>query len=133
MSDQPERAAAEIALPIGDADLIWRRVPFSWYHVREDRPQSCAFDDSEDGTPTSATLVVGAPDPAAYLRSVGAPETTGIASVHVGFIRQLGLDVVLSPDDTGRDPHHVYIVGAKTQSRTRKLAKSARWVRRPMP
>jgi hypothetical protein len=95
--------------------------------------QSNAFTDSSDGSPMSmsATLVVEGGEVESYLRATAAKEGTGVVELSVSYLRGLGLQVVRSADPTGRDPSHVSVIGEKTKSVQRALAKGATWILRP--
>jgi hypothetical protein len=116
---------------IPDGARVWRRVPAALYVVEQGRPQSNAFTDSSDGSPMSATLVVEGAEVESYLRATAAKEGTGVVELSVSYLRGLGLQVVRSADSTGRDPSHVSVIGEKTKSVQRALAKGATWILRP--
>jgi hypothetical protein len=53
----------------------------------------------------------------------------GLASITAGLARQCGLGVVRRPID--KDPAHAEVIGQKTKSASRKLAKGSKWEELP--
>lgn len=113
---------------IADPCALWRRVPP--YHIifddnlRRFHPTSAAFDDDADGSSMSillGDLVIAAgrgPD------EVLAGHTNfSLAAVTAGFARSLGLGAVRDP--LPFEPAHGLLVGNKTKSVKRALAKGA--------
>jgi hypothetical protein len=110
---------------------LWRRIPL--YHVifddnlRRFRPTSAAFDDDPDGSSTSVVLgelvFAGGRGPNEVL--AGHPNFA-LAAITAGFARSLGLAVVRDP--LPFEPAHALLVGDKTKSVKRALAKAATWI-----
>ena len=109
---------------LDDGLIILRRVRD--YEVLED----------EDGRPrpSSQAFIQGGPDGnvSVYLASETTPERitrdfrgTYIAEVEISTIRGQGLDVERDPIEG--DPGHCNIIGRKTRSRTRAIARNSRW------
>lgn len=110
---------------VGDDEEIWRRIPVDMViqdsATNELRPQSGMFGDSRDGSPMSAHR-------AQCYGSPGEANTGGylLVGLTVRCLRTLRLGVATRP--TTADPGHVWIVGNKTASIKKKLAKHAYWV-----
>lgn len=108
---------------------MWRRIP-NWpdFVVRdrgtgEPRPSSMAFKDDRDGDPTSVYLA----DEALTTDAVMAGhEGFGLAAITAEVVHACGLDVVRRAEPGF--PYHAVLVGPKTDSVARKLARAATWV-----
>lgn len=116
---------------IADDSALWRRIPPKWV-VPDDnrgglRVSSAAFDNSEDGTPTSVHLADVASSigrgPADILqRFVG----YGLASLTSGQARGCGQAV--GRDPLPDDPTHGFIAGPKPRSVKKRLSSACVWV-----
>jgi hypothetical protein len=109
-----------------DAEL-WRRIP-PW-HIHDDvklgrvRPASAAFDDDPDGQPMSVTLGAESSGPEYVLAG---HERFALAAITAGQARACGLRVVRDP--LPDNPAHALVIGRKTESVMRRLARGAAWV-----
>jgi len=116
-----------------DGEVLYRRVPSDQWHWPEDRPQSGAFDDSPDGSPMSVAvqskLLAAGLQPRDLI--VNHPKF-GLVSFTAGSARQLGFAVTADPPVAG-EPGHGWVVGKKTTSRKRQLAKACQMEVRPLP
>lgn len=117
---------------IPDADELWRRVPDTPQHIVRDQNRGCyrvssaAFDDDADGEPMSVVLAAEGGSPEAMLRGhVG----YGVVGFEAGLTRSRQQVVVRDP--LPDQPAHALVVGRKTDSVRRALARAARWVVRP--
>ncbi|MCH8844244.1 MAG: hypothetical protein IID61_14890 [SAR324 cluster bacterium] len=114
---------------IDDASEVWRRIPPNHFYYDEDlrlvRPQSSAFCNHPDSSPMSVVLVEKGRniDRAKVLEGHGG---YGLVSFSVGFARSLGQGVTREP--TSHEPDHAHVVGKKTTSIKRKLAKKSKWI-----
>ncbi|MBI2930471.1 MAG: hypothetical protein HYY16_02370 [Planctomycetes bacterium] len=117
------------ALP--DTAVLWRRVHPKWIVADESprgyRLSTAAFDDDPEGGPTSVILaddiIAAGGSPAnALLRH---PEHA-LVSITAGDARKAGQKVAREP--LADQPSHAVIVGNKTYSVKRSLARAARWV-----
>ncbi len=126
-------SAAEDAddLTIPDDAVVWRRVPP--YHVIYDdnlgrhRPTSDAFKDDPDGEPMSVALADSCDEPATVLQG---HEGFALAGMTAGFLRQHSQKIVRKP--TPEEPWHAVVIGKKTDSLRKKLAKLPEiWVVNP--
>lgn len=119
---------------IADESVLWRRIPPRWAVLDENRGglrvSSAAFDNSDDGTPTSVHLAEVASAvglrPADILQRY---DGYGMASLTAGQARGCGQAV--GPDALPDDPTHGYIAGPKPKSVKRRLAAAAVWVISP--
>lgn len=102
---------------------MWRRIP-PWHFPKpgQARPNSPAFDDDPDG-PMSVSVALPGRDPAELL--VG---HDGFALVELSIEDLEATGQTLVPAPTAEDPHHAEVIGSKTKSVKRILAKAARWV-----
>ena len=109
-----------------DAEL-WRRIP-PWHFYFDDklgrvRPSKAAFEDDVDGSPMSVILAAEAgPPELALVGHSGVALATGTA----GLVRACGQRVARDP--TPDEPAHAVVIGRKTDSIKRRLAREARWV-----
>jgi hypothetical protein len=116
---------------VQDGDDLWRRVPHTPQHIVWDgnrgchRVSSAAFDD-DDGEPMSVVLAAEAGDPGVMLRG---HEGYGVVAVQVAVARSRQQIIVRDP--LPEQPAHALVVGRKTDSVRRTLARAARWVVRP--
>jgi len=120
---------------IPDDSYVLRRIPPSEVTADCDsgwkpRPKSSNFADNREKGPVSIVL-------SCLLRKAERNDQD-VLSGHPGFflvripvriIRALGLDVVASP--TSAEPAHGLIVGTKTTSIRKKLARAAEWIVSP--
>jgi hypothetical protein len=113
---------------------LWRRIHPSWC-VKDDnqgitRVSSAAFDDSEDGTPLSvllASLVIeSGRDPVDVLEDFA---SYSLASITAGLARSCGQRVMKTPEPY--EAAHASVIGPKTKSIRRALARGAIWVVAP--
>lgn len=116
---------------IADDSVLWRRIPPMWVVPDENRDglrvSSAAFDNSEDGTPTSIHLAdvaikIGRAPADIVQRFVG----YGLASLTAGQARQCGQAV--GHDPLPDDPTHGFIAGPKSKSVKRRLSAACIWV-----
>ena len=110
---------------IEDSDLLMRRVrPSETTTDHQDgpqRPSSDAFkQDGADGETSVYLLSETTPERITY----NYPDVY-VALIEAGLLRQLGLDVERS--DLEGEPGHCVIVGRKTRSALRTVARSCRW------
>ena len=102
--------------------------------LRRVRDYEVLQDDEGNQRPSSQAFIQGGPDGnvSVYLASETTAErisrdypNTYIAEVEISTIRAQGLDVEREPIEG--DPGHCNIIGRKTRSRTRAIARSSRW------
>ena len=102
--------------------------------LRRVRDYEILEDEGGRPRPSSQAFIQGGPDGnvSVYLASETTPERiiqdypgTYIAEVDISTIRGQGLDVEREP--TLGDPGHCNIIGRKTRSRTRAIARNSRW------
>ena len=116
---------------IANPDELWRRIPPQWFVPDQNlggmRPTSQAFQDHPNGTPMSVLLAVD------LLASGGNSDTAlsghagfALASVTAGLCRECSQKVARDP--TPKEPAHGVVVGNKTNSVRKRLAREARWV-----
>lgn len=104
--------------------VVWRRIP-PWHFpkkARQHRPDSPAFDDDEDG-PMSVVVARADRDPREVL--VG---HDGFGLVELSLEDLEGVGQQLAADPLPEEADHALVVGNKTDSRKRNMAKAARWV-----
>ena len=111
---------------ISDDELVYRRIPEQWWvpdhNIGRERPSSQAF--IQDGPDGPVSVYVASRTIPSAVVSEG-PEPY-LVSVLVSVIREMGLDVVYDPMSGG--PGHATIVGRKTHSCAKKLAKASKWI-----
>ena len=124
-----DRLTDDTSIP-DDAEL-WRRICPRWV-VPDDnggglRVSSAAFDNSNDGSPTSVLLaeIVEATDRAPSDVLTGF-EGYGLAAVTAGQAR--GCQQGVARDPLPEEPAHAFVFGKKTKRAKRCLAKKAKWV-----
>ncbi len=118
---------------ISDDEVLYRRVRNDQWNWAEKRPSSAAFDDSGNGSPMSVAL-------ASLVRSAGQRPSDllqghpkfGLVSLTAGQARALLLSVTANPPVSG-EPAHGWVVGKKTKSTRRRLAKLCLVVIAPPP
>jgi hypothetical protein len=117
---------------IADDTVLWRRIrPKQWTPDETQgrlrwRPSSEAFHDSPDHSPMSVFIAAETPQPDHVMRG---HTGYGLVGFTAGFARQCGLTVVRDP--TQEHPSHALVVGRKTGSVRRRLARASQWVIRP--
>ena len=118
MSNEPEYVDDK---NIADNEDLWRRLPEYWVKYDEElqanRVTSQAFQDSTDGTPTSAFIASELNGPEALLEG---HTGYGIGSLTAGTARgcKQGVTRHLKPEK----PAHVFIFGLKTRVNMRCMA-----------
>lgn len=116
-----------------DCELL-RRVPLRrdiniiWDHnLQRWRPSSASFENHHSGTPMSITLRTeleeGGRGPADVLKG---HNNFGLAAITAGIAREQNQRVVRDP--LPEEPAHGLVVGKKTKSISRAMAKSAKWI-----
>ena len=105
---------------------VLHRVHPNNYVDSEDRPASSEFDNSSDGSGTSADLMEDDDQPE---RTLAGHEGFGLVALTVADIRAAGLGVVRNPVEG--NPQHVLIQGPKKRAAKRTLARQAEWIKRP--
>ncbi len=112
---------------IGDGVILWRRVPsWNWiYDVNQGRfrPKSTAFDDHPDGSPMSVVIAVETAGPEAVMAG---HDGFALAAITVGSARACNQGVARDP--LPGNAAHAVVVGRKTESVRRRLARGATWV-----
>lgn len=115
---------------IPDAANLWRRIPpfhCIWdANVGRVRPSSAAFDDDPDGSPMSVVLAEESSDPQSVLAG---HEGFALASFKAGLARECRLGIARDP--LPEQPAHALVLGRKTKSVMRRLAKGSSWVIAP--
>jgi len=114
---------------------LWRRIPPDKYTFDDNlgrlRPKSYAFTDSDD-SPMSVTVAEF------YLNSGLTLEDYfdrfkedryGLASITVGLIKELNLELELDRHDD--DPGHAVVIGKKSRGIRRRMAEESVWVVKP--
>lgn len=122
---------AEAGLPPDDLSIpadavLWRRVPVQHFVQEADgtiRPSSAAFDDDPDGDPMSTVLARPDRDPFPVLLG---NDAWALAGVSVALVRELGWGVERRP--TLEEPDHVVVIGNKTHSKRKRVARACSWV-----
>lgn len=116
---------------IKDDFTIWRRIP-PW-HVVPDRnrgsvrPSSAAFEDPDDGTSMSVFLAYIVFNSGREAKSVLAGhDDYGLATFTAFLARQKGQAIVRRP--LPDEPAHAEVVGKKTGSVRRALARNCEWL-----
>ncbi|MGH8902784.1 MAG: hypothetical protein ACRDYA_14185 [Egibacteraceae bacterium] len=126
----PTDSGEESNNPVEDTTQLWRRIP-PWHWVsKDDRPSSAAFDDDRDGGAMSVLIadqILACGD--SIDRGLAGHEDFGITMLTAAFVRGLGLDV--RHDPTPDEPAHALVVGRKSKTIRRAMAKHAVCVRRP--
>ncbi|MGH9840415.1 MAG: hypothetical protein ACREEM_16675 [Blastocatellia bacterium] len=114
-----------------DADL-WRRIP-PWHFILDEnlgdiRPSSAAFDDDPDGAPMSAYLAEECKEPQIVLVN---HDGFGLVAITAKLARECNQLIARQP--VPGPPGHIVVVGKKTDSVRKKLARAAakNWVVRP--
>lgn len=115
---------------LGDA-VLWRNVPPGHFVLDENqarvRPSSAAFDDDRDGSPMSVSLadvaLAHALLPEDLIRSL---RDYALAAITAALAREC--DQAIVPDRTPENPAHALVVGTKSRSVRKKLAKASSWV-----
>jgi len=113
---------------IPDDMRLLHRVPFEWYYAPEDRPQSCSFDNSPDGSGTSVDLMEADDQPQ---RTLAGHPGFGLVSITAGQARAAGLGVVRNPilGNPGNSQH--CLLQGKKNKASKKLARQCQWLVRP--
>lgn len=116
---------------IPDDAVLWRRIPVEWCVLDEDlgvrRPSSQAFQDDPQGGPMSVLL-------AAVMQETGrgaehalaGNEAFALAAITAGLARKC--DQAVARDPVPDEPAHAVVVGRKTNSVRRKMARAAAWI-----
>ncbi len=118
-----------------DADPLWRRIPPRHFVPDENRggmrPSSAAFEDHPNGTPMSVVLgkevLAANRGPESVLTGL---DGYGLVEFTAGLARESGQSVIRAP--TQQEPAHAEVVGKKTGSVRRKLARSSTWIIPPL-
>jgi len=116
---------------ISNDDYLFRRVPQEHWFFDENqgrvRPSSAAFEDHRDGSPMSVSIK------SILDRLMLTPEFAleghndfGLVSFTVGFARKNNQGVVCAP--RAHNEAHGHVIGNKTRSVRRALARTAIWV-----
>lgn len=107
--------------------IVWDENLMCW------RPSSAAFDNDRNGNPMSLVLSVELVRLNRSLASAlkGHEDGFSLAAVTAGFSRSLNPIQKIVRDPTPDEPAHGLLVGKKTQSVRRKLAKSSQWIVEP--
>lgn len=116
---------------IPDEAILWRRIP-PWHFVRDEnlgrvRPSKAAFADHPDGSPMSiffADEVLAAGRRAEDV--LAGHGGFALAAISAGQARSLQQSVIRRP--TPDEPSHGEVIGKKTNSVKRALAKLSLWV-----
>jgi len=129
MSEDRSSAGDLVALPeLIDDDEIWRRIPPEKVIFDESRnvfrPSKDSFNDHPNGTPMSAFLAKVCKDP---LLAVHDHEDFALVGVRIKVLREKKLEIVAAPKPD-LPPGHVHVVGSKTDSVRKALAKNFRWI-----
>ena len=116
---------------IRDDESVLRRVAENFIIYDENtqrlRPSTQAFlQDGRDGL----VSVYLSSDTTPSEVAAGGPERY-MASIGVGFLRELGLGIVRDPTSGG--PGHCVITGRKTRGRLNRIVQNAEWVERYTP
>jgi hypothetical protein len=115
---------------ISDDAELWRRVPPDFYihdeRLGHRRPSSGAFDNHRDGSPMSAVLAAESRGVEAVLAG---HEGYGLVAITAGLARACGQGVVRAP--LPDEPAHAHVVGPKTNSVKKRLAREARSIVEP--
>jgi hypothetical protein len=113
---------------IPDAESLWRRVPRTPQHLVWDGNRGCFRVSSAafDGDEMSVALASEAGTPDLML---GSHEEFGVVALEAGLVRSRQQIVVRDP--LPDQPAHALVIGRKTDSVRRALARAARWVVRP--
>jgi hypothetical protein len=93
-----------------------------------ERPDSPAFDDDSDDKPMSVVIAREGRDPNEVL--VG-HEGFGLVELTIQELNAVGQEVLRDP--LADEPDHALVMGTKTLATRRHLAKTCRWVVRPLP
>ena len=120
---------------IADDSILWRRIHPTWVVADENRGgfrvSSAAFDNSEDGTPTSVHLEVIARAIGLAAEKILTPFVGyGMASLAAGQARACNQSVGRDPQPD--DPTHGFLGGQKTKSVKKRLAAACLWVINPL-
>ena len=116
---------------IPGAVKVWRRIPQKPSHCIFDEndqawvPTSAAFKDHPDGSSMSVAFDVGQ----SSSEILAGHEGMAVVSLIVNDLRSLGLEVVPAPLED--DENHAEVIGHKTKSICRAMAKMAVWVVAP--
>lgn len=116
---------ADAANELPPETVLWRRIP-PWHFPKkpgQQRPNSPAFDDSDDGTPMSAVIARADRPPQEVIAGY---EGYGLVSLRVQDLIAFGQRAV--PEPLPEEPDHVHVIGLKTDITRRQMAKSAIWV-----
>jgi hypothetical protein len=116
-----------------DADL-WRRIFPKWKVLDANqggyRVSSAAFYDSEDGTPLSLVLASGVRETGRTAQDIiKGYDGYGVAVIQAKVPRSRQQIVVRTPEPD--EPAHLSVIGPKTDSNRKAMAKAARWVLMP--
>jgi hypothetical protein len=117
-------------LTIPDDAVLWRRIP-SWHWVQDEnlgrmRPSTAAFEDDDDGSPMSVALASECAGPEVVLAG---HEGFALAAFTAGFARQRGQRIARDPRPG--EPWHAVVIGKKTHSVRKQLARDCQWVVAP--
>ena len=112
---------------IPDEAELWRRIPPWHFYYDENlarwRPKSSAFDDDDGSSPMSVFIATEASGPETALAG---HEGYALAAFEARLARECGQAVVRDP--LPESPAHAVVVGRKTGSVKRRLARGATWV-----
>lgn len=111
--------------------VLWRRIFPKWKVLDENvggwRVSSAAFDDSDDGTPTSIYLCSVVIDSGRSVNDLlSGFDGYGMASLLAGSARGCGMAVVPAPEPD--EPAHAFLAGKKSKPAKRCLYRAAQWV-----
>ena len=105
---------------------LLRRIPprhFVWEADGSVRPSSAAFVDAPDGDPMSVVVAERCAGPEAVLEG---HEGFALVRIPMSAVRAKGLEVVPAP--TEAEPAHALVVGKKTRSVRKALARASEWI-----
>ena len=112
---------------IQDSAELWRRIP-PWHFFNDKnlgrlRPSSAAFDDDTDGGHMSVVVATEVAGPEPTLLGL---EGYALASITAGFLRRCGQAIIRDP--LPENPAHALVVGPKSESVRRRIARECRWI-----
>ncbi len=116
---------------IGDDEPLWRRIPPTHFVFDKNlqcwRPSSAAFEDHPNGSPMSVVLGQEVLDASRTAESVLAGhDHFGLVSFTAGLAREKCQGIRRNP--LPKEPAHAEVVGRKTKSVRRALAKGSGWI-----